>query len=100
LIYLATIGSVAFYAYVYLIAHEPSIRVVSYAIVNPLIAVLLGLFLGDEKAVPFLVVGIPFICFGLVFMLYGESIKSRWTNKSKREKGIEADDQFDISVKD
>ncbi len=44
-LYLTTAGSAAFYAYNYLLKHEPSIRVVSYSIVNPLIAVLLGIVL-------------------------------------------------------
>jgi drug/metabolite transporter (DMT)-like permease len=98
--YLATIGSAAYYAYVYLLAHEPSIRVVSYAIVNPLIAVILGLILGNEKAVPLLALGMPFIFIGLVFMLYGESIRNSLIKKTAKEKGQVDDDVFDKSVKD
>jgi drug/metabolite transporter (DMT)-like permease len=74
LVYLITIGSAAYYAYTYLIANEPSIRIVSYAIVNPLIAVLLGLVFGHEKPVPLLAIGMPVILAGLAFMLYGEPI--------------------------
>jgi drug/metabolite transporter (DMT)-like permease len=99
LIYLATIGSAAYYAYIYLLAHEPSIRVVSYAIVNPLIAILLGLILDNEKAVPLLFIGMPFIFIGLVFMLYGETIKTRWI-KLKSGNGKIQDNLFDQSVKD
>jgi len=69
--YLAVIGSLAFSAYSFLIAHEPSIRVVSYSLVNPIIAVILGLVVGDETPAPFLWMGLPFILTGLGLMLYG-----------------------------
>lgn len=73
--YLAVIGSVAFAAYIYLIGHEPAERVVSYAFVNPLIAVFLGLMFGGESATPFLWVGLPLILLGLGFMFYGERFR-------------------------
>ncbi len=74
LTYLAVIGSFAFGAYNYLLFHEPSIRIVSHSLVNPFIAVLLGLMLGNEKIVPFLFVGFPMILCGLFLMLYGEHL--------------------------
>lgn len=73
-IYLAVIGSLAFVAFTYLIAHEPAVRVTSYALVNPLIATLLGLLVGGETAVPLLALGLPLILAGVTLMLYGESI--------------------------
>jgi len=73
LLFLATIGSLAFAAYNYLLAHEPAIRVVSYALVNPVIATLLGLIVGDESPVPLLALGLPLILIGVTLMLYGES---------------------------
>ncbi|MCG8571021.1 MAG: EamA family transporter [Spirochaetes bacterium] len=72
LLYLAIIGNAAFCAFNYLLQNEPANRVVSYAFVNPLIAVLLGLFLGQETAVPFLVPGTVGILVGLFFMLYAD----------------------------
>jgi len=74
LIYLTVFGALGFYCYSYLIKHEPSIRVVSYAIVNPLIAVCLGLLLGHEKPAQLLMFGFPLILIGLVLMLYGGKI--------------------------
>jgi len=70
--YLAIVGSLAFAAFNYLIAHEPAGRVVSYALINPLIAVLLGLLLGQESPAPLLPLGLPLILSGLFLMLYGE----------------------------
>ena len=49
LIYLIVAGSiVAFTAYVWLIHHESPTKVGTYAYVNPVVAVLLGYFLGGE----------------------------------------------------
>jgi drug/metabolite transporter (DMT)-like permease len=49
LIYLIVAGSiVAFTAYVWLIHHESPTKVGTYAYVNPVVAVLIGYFLGGE----------------------------------------------------
>jgi drug/metabolite transporter (DMT)-like permease len=86
LVFLATIGSLAFAAYNYLVAHEPAIRVVSYALVNPVIATLLGLIVGDESPVPLLALGLPLILIGVTLMLYGESMIP-YLFKHKRKPG-------------
>lgn len=50
LIYLIVAGSiVAFTAYVWLIHHESPTKVGTYAYVNPVVAVLLGYFVGGEQ---------------------------------------------------
>jgi drug/metabolite transporter (DMT)-like permease len=72
--YLAVVGSVAFSAYTYLVKHEPAERVVSYALVNPLIAIALGLVAGNESPKPLIAIGSPLIILGLGFMLYGERL--------------------------
>jgi drug/metabolite transporter (DMT)-like permease len=49
LLYLIVAGSIiGFTAYVWLIHHESPTRVGTYAYVNPVVAVLLGYFLGGE----------------------------------------------------
>lgn len=73
LLYLAVVGSLAFGAFNYLIAHEPAIRVSSYSLVNPVFATLLGLLVGDETPVPLLAIGLPLILLGVTLMLYGET---------------------------
>jgi drug/metabolite transporter (DMT)-like permease len=73
LLYLAVVGSLAYGAFTYLIAHEPAIRVSSYALVNPVFATLLGLLVGDETPVPLLAIGLPLILLGVALMLYGEA---------------------------
>jgi drug/metabolite transporter (DMT)-like permease len=58
LAYLIVAGSiVAFTAYVWLLHHESPTRVGTYAYVNPVIAVLLGYFLGGESIGPRTIVG-------------------------------------------
>jgi drug/metabolite transporter (DMT)-like permease len=74
LLYLAIFGSAGFAAYNYLIGHEPAIRVVSYAFVNPLLALFLGLVFAGETATPYLVPGVFLILSGLFAMLYGDIV--------------------------
>jgi drug/metabolite transporter (DMT)-like permease len=74
--YLAVIGSLAMVAYNHLLAHEPSFRISSYALVNPLIAVFLGLASG-EQATPYLFLGVPLVLAGLALMLYGDALLER-----------------------
>jgi len=80
--YLTVPGGAAFFCYSYLIKHEPSIRVVSYAIINPLIAVLLGLLFAKEKATPLLWMGFPLILASLGIMLYGGEIAKKFAGKN------------------
>lgn len=71
-LYLGVVGSLAFSAYTYLVSVEPAERVVSYALVNPLIALVIGLGFAAESATPLLHFGVPLALVGLAFMLYGE----------------------------
>ncbi|MFZ1686351.1 MAG: EamA family transporter [Flavobacteriales bacterium] len=49
LIYLSIIGSIlAFSAYVWLLKVRPAVQVSTYAYVNPVVAVMMGVFLGNE----------------------------------------------------
>lgn len=75
--YLAIIGSGAFAAYNYLLVHEPAQRISSYALVNPAVAVALGLLLGHEKATPLLFVGFPFVMTGIFLLLYGDKFMTK-----------------------
>jgi drug/metabolite transporter (DMT)-like permease len=71
LAYLTILGGMTFYCYAYLIKNEPSIRIVTYAIVNPPIAVVLGICLGRENPRPFLIPGLLLTLIGLTFILFG-----------------------------
>jgi drug/metabolite transporter (DMT)-like permease len=48
---------VAFTAYVWLLHHEPPTKVGTYAYVNPVVAVLVGYFLGGEAIGPRTIAG-------------------------------------------
>lgn len=84
--YLTVFGSLAFAAYTYLIKNEPAIKIVSNALINPLIAVFIGLLIGKETAVPLFWYAVPCILFGLAFMLYGDLLfyKKAMFNKNKK----------------
>lgn len=71
LVYLILAGALAMVAYNHLLTVEPSFRVSSYSLVNPLIAVSLGLASG-EPATPWLAFGAPLVLVGIVAILYGD----------------------------
>ncbi|HEX4594211.1 MAG TPA: EamA family transporter [Bryobacteraceae bacterium] len=67
LLYLILAGSIiAFTAYVWLIHHESPTKVGTYAYVNPLVAVLLGYFFGDEPLGPRTILGTVLILISVV----------------------------------
>ena len=67
LAYLIVAGSiVAFTAYVWLIHHESPTRVGTYAYVNPVVAVLLGYFLGGEAIGPRTIIGTALVLVSVV----------------------------------
>ncbi|HBE02848.1 MAG TPA: hypothetical protein DC049_10300 [Spirochaetia bacterium] len=71
---LLVFGSTGFIAYTWLVKNEPAIRVSSSALVNPVVAVLVGLFIGRETPAVLLLPGCICILCGITFMLYGEKI--------------------------
>jgi drug/metabolite transporter (DMT)-like permease len=75
LAYLVTGGSLLGYTgFVYLIEHVPVAKVMSYTYVNPVVAVLLGIFLLNERPEPTEYVGMLGIVFA-VFLLTTAQIK-------------------------
>jgi len=70
LLFLAVVGSLAIAAYNYLLKVEPTTRITSYTLVNPLLATVLGIVVNHEQPTPLLPFGVPLILTGLVLMLY------------------------------
>ena len=67
LLYLTVAGSImAFTAYVWLIHHESPTKVVTYAYVNPVVAVLLGYFFGGEALGRRTILGALFVLISVV----------------------------------
>ena len=67
LVYLIVAGSIiAFTAYVWLIHHESPTKVGTYAYVNPVVAVLLGYFLGGEGIGPRTMLGTALVLVSVV----------------------------------
>jgi drug/metabolite transporter (DMT)-like permease len=66
-VYLVTCASIlAFTSYTWLIHHEPATRVASYAYVNPLIALIVGVTLGGEHVSGLQAAGAAMIILGVV----------------------------------
>ncbi|HTZ59118.1 MAG TPA: EamA family transporter [Acidobacteriaceae bacterium] len=76
--YLIVFASIiAFTAYVWLIAREPTTRVASYAYVNPLIALLLGALLAHERPSPLQYAGAALVVAGVAFTIAGKRVAKR-----------------------
>jgi drug/metabolite transporter (DMT)-like permease len=76
--YLVIFASIiAFTAYVWLIAREPTTRVASYAYVNPLIALLLGALLAQERPTPIQYAGAALVVAGVAFTVAGKRVTKR-----------------------
>ena len=77
LLYLTVAGSiVAFTAYLWLIHHESPTKVVTYAYVNPVVAVLVGYFLGGESLGPRTILGSLFVLVSVVLITTTRAGKS------------------------
>jgi drug/metabolite transporter (DMT)-like permease len=63
--YLIAASIIAFTAYVWLLHHEPAGRVASYAYVNPLVAIALGVGIGREHIVSWQYVGAALVLLGV-----------------------------------
>jgi drug/metabolite transporter (DMT)-like permease len=70
--YLIAASIVAFTAYTWLLEHEPANRVASYAYVNPVVALALGVGLAHERIAPLQVLG-----GGLVLLSVFATLRSR-----------------------
>jgi drug/metabolite transporter (DMT)-like permease len=76
--YLIVFASIiAFTAYVWLIARDPTTRVASYAYVNPLIALLLGSLLAHERPTPIQYVGAALVVAGVASTIAGRRVARR-----------------------
>ncbi len=76
MIYLAVVGSCLSYtSYNWLLKHEPANRVSTYAFVNPSIAVLLGLMLGNEHVDRHVIGALALTSMGTMISLFGNRLK-------------------------
>ncbi len=68
---------IAFSAYVWLIARDPTTRVASYAYVNPLVALLLGSLLAHERPTPVQYAGAALVLAGVASTIAGKRVAQR-----------------------
>jgi drug/metabolite transporter (DMT)-like permease len=77
-IFLVTAGSViAFSSFTWLINNAPISLASTYAYVNPMVAVLLGLLLYSEALTSDVVVGLTVVLGGVILVVTGESVRAR-----------------------
>jgi drug/metabolite transporter (DMT)-like permease len=78
MVYLIVFASiVAFTAYVWLIARDPTTRVASYAYVNPLVALLLGWLIAQERPTPLQYAGAALVLAGVASTIAGKRVAPR-----------------------
>jgi drug/metabolite transporter (DMT)-like permease len=78
MVYLVVFASiVAFTAYVWLIARDPTTRVASYAYVNPLVALLLGWLIAQERPTPLHYAGAALVLAGVASTIAGKRVAQR-----------------------
>ncbi len=83
LVYLIVFGSIiGFTAYVWLIHHESPTKVGTYAYVNPIVAVLVGYFLGGEAISQRTIVGTLFILVSVIVITTTPSTKAVSTDEA------------------
>ncbi len=71
LAYLIVFGSiVAFNCYLWLLTHVPPQKVTTYALVNPVVALLLGALVLDERLTPFAVAASGLVLLGVALVLF------------------------------
>ncbi len=76
LIYLIVAGSIiGFTAYVWLLHHESPTKVGTYAYVNPVVAVIIGYFLGGEALDARIVLGAAFVLVSVVVITTSKAAK-------------------------
>jgi drug/metabolite transporter (DMT)-like permease len=77
LVYLIVAGSIiGFTAYVWLLHHESPTKVGTYAYVNPVVAVLIGYFLGGEALDARIILGAAFVLVSVVVITTAKTKKS------------------------
>ena len=77
MLYLIVMGSVVgFSCYIWLLQHVPAQRVATYALINPLVALLLGAIFMNEPLSPKIAVAVLLVLAGVGMVLFEEKLKS------------------------
>lgn len=85
LLYLIVAGSIiAFTAYLYLLANTRPAVATSYAYVNPVVAVILGITLGGEVVEGWAYVALPVILGGVALVGYAQRVRARFPLTTSR----------------
>lgn len=99
LVYLIVAGSiVAFTAYVWLIHHESPTKVGTYAYVNPVVAVLVGYFLGGEAIGPRTIMGTLLVLVSVIVITTTPSRRSERSSPMRVQASVDAKENCDVST--
>ncbi|MFT3680442.1 MAG: EamA family transporter [Ferruginibacter sp.] len=95
-IYLITMGSLAGYsAYVWLLQVRPATQVSTYAYVNPVVAVLLGVFFAGEQLVLLQGVGLAIILFSVLLI----NLSKQRKEKQEKQKSVQSMISREVNIK-
>lgn len=84
--YLIVFGSlIALNCYLWLLTRVPAQKVTTYALVNPVVALLLGAIVLDERVTPLAALSAGSVLVGVALVLFqGASFKTNWQNRALR----------------
>jgi drug/metabolite transporter (DMT)-like permease len=84
--YLIVFGSlIALNCYLWLLTRVPAQKVTTYALVNPVVALILGALVLDEKVTPLAATSAALVLLGVALVLFqGASVQAWWRQRSAR----------------
>jgi drug/metabolite transporter (DMT)-like permease len=82
-VYLTVIGSIAFAAYAWLLRNAPTPLVATYSYVNPLVAILLGYFIGRETITARILFAAALVICSVALVSAGKSLKATPNEESR-----------------
>jgi len=99
LAYLIVAGSIiAYTAYIWLIHHESPTKVGTYAYVNPVVAVVIGYFLGGEAIGPRTILGTALVLVSVVVITTTPSKRSERSSPMRVQASADAKENCDVST--
>lgn len=100
MIYLIIFGSlIAYSSYIWLLKVRPATEVSTYAYVNPIVAVVLSLFLTDETVTSVQITGLAIILLSVFLMNWDAYIKPKKSARKISDRGIRTKPKYKLRYK-
>jgi drug/metabolite transporter (DMT)-like permease len=84
LAYITVLGGGAYAVFNWLVPREPSVRLATYAFVNPVIAVAIGIGLAGEAATPYIVPAVALTLAGVLCIVYAGPLLEKLRARGRR----------------